>query len=220
MHAITGLPQVSISRNTLCPRRAFASPVTASVAASSLMSAPAANALSPAPVSRMTRTAASFAQRREHRFQLIEDLGIQRMQNLRTIQRDWSQSAPSPRTAASRSSPASPWHRTPDDTIEPMIKGITLVSAVVSADTFDQLNSSAQRSGFRARQRLAGHARSRLRSSSSAGQSRTRHRTTSMPFRRCSSRSLNSITSTLPCRSGCWPTIAPKRLRRCSPRLS
>ncbi len=60
IQAITGFPQVSIVRRTSCPRRDFASPVATSSRAISLMSAPAANAFSPVPVSKITRTATSF----------------------------------------------------------------------------------------------------------------------------------------------------------------
>jgi hypothetical protein len=59
MTAMTGLPAAAIRSKTACPRRARARPVTAVARDSSLMSAPAMKALSPAPVSRMTRTSGS-----------------------------------------------------------------------------------------------------------------------------------------------------------------
>jgi hypothetical protein len=57
--AITGLPQFSIVRVMSCPRLAKRAPVSASRPLNSPMSAPAMNALSPAPVRMMTLTPGS-----------------------------------------------------------------------------------------------------------------------------------------------------------------
>src|SRR5947207_1110490 len=57
--AITGLPMFSIRSRTCCPRCACSLPCVGLSAASSLMSAPAMNAFSPAPVTITTRTDAS-----------------------------------------------------------------------------------------------------------------------------------------------------------------
>jgi len=57
--ATTGLPQRSSRRNTRWPSSARAFPSTGPCAAISAMSAPATNALAPAPVSTTPRTAGS-----------------------------------------------------------------------------------------------------------------------------------------------------------------
>ena len=57
--AITGLPSASMASNTRCPAVACALPWAGDCTASSLMSAPATKAFSPAPVSTMARTDAS-----------------------------------------------------------------------------------------------------------------------------------------------------------------
>src|SRR5208282_2757492 len=59
MHAITGLPRISIKSSTACPRCAYSLPETASCFASSPISAPATKAFSPAPVRIATRIEAS-----------------------------------------------------------------------------------------------------------------------------------------------------------------
>jgi len=60
MAAITGLPRFSMRSSTSCPKRLDCSAWKAVTCASSLMSAPAMNALSPAPVRMTPRTEASF----------------------------------------------------------------------------------------------------------------------------------------------------------------
>src|SRR2546425_2711270 len=57
--AITGLPRFSIRSSTACPKRLDCCAATGVIRASSLMSAPAMNALSPLPVRMTPRTAAS-----------------------------------------------------------------------------------------------------------------------------------------------------------------
>ena len=57
--AITGLPRFSMRSSTSCPKRLDSSASSAVACASSLMSAPAIKALSPAPVRMTPRTASS-----------------------------------------------------------------------------------------------------------------------------------------------------------------
>src|SRR5499427_5570758 len=59
MAAITGLPMFSMRSNTCCPVRPCSRPLVGVWTASSLMSAPATNDLSPAPVTITTRIASS-----------------------------------------------------------------------------------------------------------------------------------------------------------------
>src|SRR4029077_6234470 len=68
MAAITGLPMFSTRSNTCWPARACSRPLVGVCTASSLMSAPATNDLSPAPVRMTTRTLSScFRSRRTRR---------------------------------------------------------------------------------------------------------------------------------------------------------
>src|SRR6185437_15126140 len=157
-HAITGLPQRSIWSKTCCPRCEAARPDAESVSASARMSAPAANARSPEPVSRITSTLASAASSAKARSS---------SSNI-TASSAWSTSGRSSVTVAiarSRST-RSLVHCTflisscvgisrvlqtsqqADDTIETMIKGITSIAHVASEDVYAKLGGLFRSLGF------------------------------------------------------------------------
>ena len=73
---------------TAWPRRACSLPSTGDSTASSLMSAPATNDFSPAPVSTIARTPASALQLGHRGRSSRERLGVQRVQDLGAVERD------------------------------------------------------------------------------------------------------------------------------------
>ena len=86
--AITGLPSCSIASKICWPRRACSLPSTGVCTASSLMSAPATNDFSPAPVSTIARTPASALNAGDRGRQFVQRLGVQRVQDFRAVEGD------------------------------------------------------------------------------------------------------------------------------------
>ena len=87
----------------------------------------------------------------EGTFEVVEDLGVERVQNLGAIQCEENDAVlrlAQQRLVGHPVSPIGESACTPDDTIDAMVKGITLVSGISSGGVFDQLSSLLSALGF------------------------------------------------------------------------
>ena len=114
---------------------------------------PAAKACSPEPVSKDDADAGVVVEGLKGALEVVEHLRVQGMQNVRAIQRNGGdhilyiqQQRFVTHIVPSRVIQST--HAHPDDTIELMIKGITLVAQVASGDAFDKLGSLFAALGF------------------------------------------------------------------------